>query len=754
MATVYLAQDLRHGRQVAIKVLRPELAVALGPERFLREIGITARLDHPHIVPLLDSGEGGGLVYYVMPFVEGETLRQRLQRDKQLPIEDAIAITKDIAAALGYAHDRGILHRDIKPENVVLSGQDARVMDFGIAKAVSGAAGDLTETGIALGTPAYMSPEQLAGERDLDARSDLYALACVAYEMLAGQAPFTGPSVESLAYQHLSAAPPSVIQLRPAVPEAVGVVLQKALAKAPADRFNRADRFADALTGALTAAKPAPPTVRPWPWLLITAGLVVVAVAFVAWRARRPQVSKEHPSVAVLPFRNLGPPEEQYFADGITEEISARLSHISGLVVISRGSALRYKGSERSAVEIAAELGVRYILAGTVRTDRQPDGTGQARVTPQLVEVEGARDLSMDSYTTGLAPGEVFQTQSRIAERVAEALNVQLLAGEQRTVRQEQTIDPKAHDSYLLGRFQLNAASAIGVEEAIRHFSSAVAQDAGYAQAFAGLADAFAQVNFWPTISLPIREAYARAEEAARKAIALDDGLAEAHASLGNVLANSKRDWEGAGREFRRAIALDPNYGPARAWYSELLSLQKRYPEALTEIEQAVRLDPISPPVRHQRAIVLTSLGRYDDAVADEKAVLAIQPSYIIAHVWLAQIAFLHGNLSSAAREMLKTPGFAAAKAIEAYLADPGQKGAVFAAIAALDSPNKGLNAARQAWFYSLVGATDSVLTSLERVVRSQSTPGLYILRYPSVTKLVGTTSRYLALMAEVGLEP
>ena len=284
MATVYLAEDVRHGRRVAIKVVRPELAAALGAERFLREITTTASLRHPHIVPLYDSGAGGGggTLYYIMPFVEGESLRDRLRREKQLPVEDALRIAGEVADALSYAHGRGVIHRDIKPENILLESGHAVVADFGIAQAIDAAGGErLTETGVAIGTPAYMSPEQVAGDRNLDARSDIYALACVLYEMLAGQPPFTGPTAESVIHQHVLATPPVVTQLRPAVPASVVSALQRAMSKAPADRFASVSQFGEALAprGAgleRPAELPSTATRRRWP--LIGAALALVAV--------------------------------------------------------------------------------------------------------------------------------------------------------------------------------------------------------------------------------------------------------------------------------------------------------------------------------------------------------------------------------------------------------------------------------------------------------------------------------------------
>jgi len=282
MATVYLAHDLRHHRPVALKVLRPELAEALGHERFLREIEIAAGLSHPHIVPLYDSGEAGGVLFYVMPRVEGESLRDRLRREKQLPLDDAMGIAREVADALSYAHAHGVIHRDIKPENIMLQGGHALVTDFGIAWAVSAAGGArLTETGVAVGTPSYMSPEQAGGERELDGRSDLYALGCVLYEMLAGQPPFTGPTLESVIHQHLAAEPRAITQIRPAVPDDVAGVLQRALAKNPADRFNPVAQFAEALGSRRAATATAPRRSRRW-IAPVLAAAAVVAVGAVA----------------------------------------------------------------------------------------------------------------------------------------------------------------------------------------------------------------------------------------------------------------------------------------------------------------------------------------------------------------------------------------------------------------------------------------------------------------------------------------
>src|SRR5262245_27899281 len=284
MATVFLAEDLKHRRRVAIKVLDPELSALLGPERFLREIEIGARLQHPHILTLLDSGEARGLLYYVMPYVEGESLRDRLEREKQLPVEKALRLTREVADALDHAHRAGVVHRDIKPENILLAAGHAVVADFGIARAVGAAGGArLTTAGTALGTPAYMSPEQVMGSPDLDGRSDLYSLGCVLYEMLAGVPPFAGATAESLVHQHLSVTPAPVTSVRPTVPEATARALAKCLAKTPADRFGTATEFAEALATPDSPGKaPVAPLARRW--VLVAGAVAVIALAFAAWR--------------------------------------------------------------------------------------------------------------------------------------------------------------------------------------------------------------------------------------------------------------------------------------------------------------------------------------------------------------------------------------------------------------------------------------------------------------------------------------
>ncbi len=375
MATVYLAQDLKHHRRVAIKVLKPEVAAALGPERFLREIEIAAGLTHPHILALHNSGEDGGFLYYVMPYIDGESLRERLSREKQLALGDAVRITGEIASALDHAHRRNVLHRDVKPENILLQEGHAVVADFGIARAILTAGGDtLTATGLTVGTPAYMSPEQAAGERQLDGRSDLYSLGCVLYEMLAGQPPFTGPTVESVLHQHLTADPAPVTQLRRTVPESVVPVLGQALAKAPADRYATTTQFAQALEAALLLEPPSRSRRRSVAPVVGVAAVAALGVAFLLVRSRwaAGAVVPSASTIAVMPFIPVAADTAlERLGRELVVTLSANLDGVGGIHTAEAITVLAQVGAgERLApaagAELARRLGARSVLRGTL----------------------------------------------------------------------------------------------------------------------------------------------------------------------------------------------------------------------------------------------------------------------------------------------------------------------------------------------------------------------------------------------------
>ncbi|MCZ6871715.1 MAG: protein kinase [Gammaproteobacteria bacterium] len=604
MATVYLAEDLKHHRKVAVKVLRPELAAAIGPERFLREIEIAAGLTHPHILPLHDSGEVDGFLFYVMPYVEGESLRDRLVHEKQLAVDGAIEITEAVARALDYAHRQGVIHRDIKPENILLLDGVPLVADFGIAVAVSTAGGArLTETGLSLGTPAYMSPEQVAGERDLDGRSDIYALGCVTYEMLAGDPPFVASHAQAVMAKHVTDAPPPVATTRPSVSAAVAVAIAKALSKVPADRYATAGEFAAALFA------PA-------------------------------EIVAEKKSIAVLPFANMSAdPENEYFSDGITEDLIAQISKIRGLKVISRTSTMRYKSTGQTLRQIGEELGVSTILEGSVRR-----AGNRVRVVAQLIDAHTDEHLWTETYDRELT--DVFAIQSDVALEVATALETALSPAERGRVEKRPTANMEAYDLCLLGRHQANRRTDEGLRRAIKYFERALEKDPNYAVALAGLADAYV-LSAIGYQAVPPPDAMRRAKKAALQAIELEDTLPEAHASLGYQYL-MEWDWSRARQEFERAIALNPSYAQAHQWYHHCLVGLSDLHAALEEATRARELDPLSVLLTNELGWPYLYLGQFQRAREQFLKALEMDPEFAMAHFNLANTYECEGRYDEA----------------------------------------------------------------------------------------------------------
>jgi serine/threonine protein kinase/tetratricopeptide (TPR) repeat protein len=563
MAVVFRALDRRHHRAVAIKVLRPGLLRDQGARRFLLEIRVLAGLVHPHIVPLYDSGELPGdppLLFFVMPYLTGESLRARLLRGGPLPLDRALRVGREVASALDYAHRGGVVHRDIKPENIFLHEGAALVTDFGIARLVSeGTAGTATGPGMAMGTPAYMSPEQAAGDEIIDGRADQYALGCVLHELLTGEPPFSGTLRATMAL-HLTATPPPIRVRRPDLSPAIEQVLLRALAKDPADRYSSAAAFADALDTPLAGVVPLNP---------VPADIACC--------------------LAVLPFENASAdPANEYLSDGITEELIAALAHVPELRVASRSSSFALKGSRRDARTIGKVLGVNTILEGSVRQQ----GT-RLRISAQLSRTEDDRLLWSERYDRDAA--DLFAVQEEIAGTIVRTLRGgPLAAGPPRP--QRHAANPTAYALYLKGRYAWNQRTAEGVREAIRLFEAAIAEDPGYALAWSGLADAHALGVDYRAVT--VAEGMGRARELATRALSQDETLAEAHTSLAWVTFIHDWDWVTAGRHFHRAIELDPRYATARQWHAWYLIAMGHLREGLAEARQAGELDPASPSIR------------------------------------------------------------------------------------------------------------------------------------------------------------
>ncbi len=605
MAIVYRARDAQRDRAVALKVLRPELSAATGIERFEREIRVASRLVHPNILPLLDSGVTGGLLWYTMPLVEGETLRARLDRERQLPLDEALQITAEVAAALGHAHERGIVHRDIKPENILLASGHALVTDFGIARALSDTNDRLTASGLALGTPAYMSPEQSAGERDIDARSDLYALASVAYEMLAGEPPFTGPTVQAVMARRLSQPAPSLRVIRPAIPEGVDAALRRALATTPADRQASTAEFVTALqrkgTGAGASAGIARPRPRRWS-LAVSAGVLGVAALLALqlpmWRARpatdgtsvaRPRGMADAIRLAVLPFRQIGgDASDRYLADGLTADVASALANLGGVRVIDQASVASLQASAKGAREIGTILRIDALVDGDVQK------SGEAiRVRVRLVDPASEEAKWSQAYDH--TARDVFQVQSEVARKVAGVLRIQLAERESRTLERPPTTNPDAYDAYLKARAQARARGGLErpaqADSIIASLTQAVRLDSTFARAWALLASTLVSTVFLydaPASRLD------QAERAIAIALGIDSSVANAWKARHDLEWNAVRGWHFAEAlsDVRHALALEPSLVEGHNGLGSLYFHYGFTGKAREELEASLSLDP------------------------------------------------------------------------------------------------------------------------------------------------------------------
>jgi eukaryotic-like serine/threonine-protein kinase len=657
MATVFLAHDLRHDRPVAIKVLHPDLARSLGAERFLREIRTAARLQHPHVLSVIDSGaaeqpDGGSeLLWFSMPYVEGESLRDRLAREKQLPVEDALRIAREVAEGLDYAHRHGVVHRDVKPENILLAEGHALVADFGISRALTseGPGERITETGVTVGTPAYMSPEQAAGET-VDARSDVYALGAVLYEMLVGEPPFTGPTAQAVIAKRFHSEPTPVRVLRPSVPEQMDGAIARALSRQAVDRFASAADFARALAEPAAASSRSASTARrvrsvPRGVLALALGILIGLGALFAWTRTHPKASE--PSVqrlAVLPFENLAGADKAYFADGITDEIRGKLATVPGLQVIARTSSDQYRKSTESPRQIGRDLGVDYLLTGTVQWD-QEGGRRRVRVSPELVQAATAATRWQQAFDAPLT--DVFQVQADVADRVARELGVALAAGQRQHLSVRPTQDLVAYDLYLKGRHAWRQRTAAGLDQARRLLEQAIALDPGFAPAHSALADVYTVLPLWS--DLPPDQTYPRAKAAALEALRLDSILAAPYAALADVNAMYEWDWPAAERNFRRSLALDPNNANTHHWFgSDYLMVVGRKHEALAEARRARELDPLSALISAGYGQALYRNGRMDESAALLRDVLSIDPSFLLGKQWLGATYLRQGRTAEA----------------------------------------------------------------------------------------------------------
>ena len=765
MARVYLARDLKHMRDVAVKVLRPELAASIGHDRFLREIEIAARLSHPNIVPLYDSGQVDGSLFFVMPYEEGPSLREWIEEAGTIPVADAVNVMRDVARALAYAHEHGVVHRDVKPDNVMLSGGTAVVTDFGIAKALSAARTDggatgLTHSGTGIGTPAYTAPEQAMGDPATDYRADIYSFGCVAYELLSGVPPFVEASAHLMVAAHVSMVPRPLMTVRADVSAALSVLIARCLEKRPADRPQRMREVLDeldavAVGGGIVTEPPAVASdrnrdrehQRPSRFrlaVIIAAGLLVLTAAY--WFAVRPSMYGAPIALSVLPFYNtVGDSVVEFVSEALSDEVAKAVGRTPGIQIMSRAGARLYAGQFGvDVVEASTRLNADYLVMGWVRQDR-----GKWLLTVELER--GADAVSLWSESFALNPDQQAGSAELVARAIVTALQRQfpkrvgampVLASSRRTSSDE------AWSLYLRGQERLSRRGQ-SVREAAELFQQSIREDSSFADAHSGLSLALALFPYFQGV--PAYEIEPEVMRAARRALALDSTLAQPHVAIGLIIQHAFR-WDSAGKEFRHAVALDPRNVEARVQLARHLRFRGRHVESMEQLRVARELDPASSLVLTWLAYGYRVVRQIDSALIESRRALQYD-STNFPTLMNSALVYLEAGMLDTARDLAQR-GLRATAARPYILARIGGQAVAPRLRAELDSvaPRSALPETSLAFLYLGLGDADSALAFLERATDARE--GWAALHGPTdpVYDLIRGTPRFRELVRRVGL--
>jgi Serine/threonine protein kinase len=649
MSRVFVAREHALDRRVVVKVLPDDMAAAGSLQRFRREIMLAARLHHPHIVPVLAAGEVDGVPFYTMPLVDGDSLRDRLAGGP-MPIGNILRVLREVSSALQYAHEHGIVHRDIKPDNVLLSNGVASVTDFGVAKALGAAAEGtshaLTSVGVALGTPMYMAPEQIAADPAVDERADLYAFGCVAYEMLTGDPPFGKRAPQHVLAAHITEDAVPVGERRRDVPAPLAALVMHCLAKSPEARPQTAAdviRALDAMTtGAMKGTKPARAFTRVG--IAVGALALVLAAAVLAIGLRRRDEEKAAPrSVGVVPFTNLSAAREnEYFSEGVTQEITTALGKVAGLRVASQ--TLPLQASAPDIRNIARNLGVDAVLEGSVQ--RIGD---RVRITATLVSAATGYQLWSDHYDRELK--DVFAVQDEIARAIVNGLRITLEPGVSHQLVRRETADPEAHRLYLEGMYYWNRRSTATLRKAMALFRQAIARDSAYAAPWAGLSLAYTVIIRYDTVDVGASSDTALA--AGRHALALDSTSSDA--MLGVAQSEFQTGHRAAGlRDFERAVALDSSNARVRHWYAEALVSSGRFDPGIKQIHRALALEPLNLTINTNVGRIELEARHFKEAEEAIGRAIELDSNFQAAHALRAALYDDTGRHEEAIRERIR----------------------------------------------------------------------------------------------------
>jgi serine/threonine-protein kinase len=721
MSRVFVGEEVALGRKVAVKVLAPELAAGVSAERFQREIKLAAQLQHPNIVPVLATGIAAGLPYYTMPFVDGLSLRERLNRNAGLPIVEALSISKDVARALAYAHGQGIVHRDIKPENVLLADEAAVVTDFGIAKALAAArtdapGGTLTQAGTSLGTPAYMAPEQISADPHVDHRADIYSFGCVAYEMLTGAAPFAHRTPHQLYAAHITEKPAPIADKRPDCPPDVAVMIMKCLEKDPNDRPQSARDISRSLDASQSRPTQVPAKAKPMRRgrLVVASAIAGIAVfsAIAAYATKSRGGGDDIHSLAVLPFENIGgDTANAYFADGMSDELTTQLARVPGITLASSSAVARLKTSD--AAQIGHALDVGGVIDGTVR--RYGD---RLKLSAQLTDVSSGKILWADSYEQQVV--DVFAVEDSIAKSIVSALKLRL-AGKQDAIAQlattHGTTDPAAYDLYLRGKYLLGRRGN-SLYDALKLFEEATQKDPKFARAYAGYAMAASLVTAYT--KTPADSIEPLGLKAAKRALEIDPNLAEAHLGLANLLVGNF-DWENAKAHYKRAMELEPTNATAYQWYADVFYNMGTPRDGLPYMKRATELDPSSPIIHTDYAYILLLTGDYEKARNELNKSTQLDSTVVFNESNVAEVLFHQGKYDSVALVDRGAGGSATAFVRLAALKKQGNSAharTLSDSIAArLNAPHGDDDGTGRALLYSINGQPDSAFRYLNHMI-------------------------------------